>query len=205
MQDAYTIFDHRHRFAAWAAARAYSRGAPGHTVKNAARLIDLSGAASVRTANDLPSPEKMSSFLDSLFTRAMEGAQGLTYVRERKDRDTGKKLKSTETLCCSYGRAQKLINIYLKSKLVCAGQETHPSVALLHPPIDSVLINNMKALLSAEPSRYPKALVAFKRAQKLGVAWSDFDKATYESYIDVVKLIQGARPLWGIEWLWDAS
>lgn len=47
-------------------------------------------------------------------------------------------------LVCTYGRAQKLVDIYLKSKVVCAGWETHPSVATLHPPVDGVLLKAMR-------------------------------------------------------------
>lgn len=33
----------------------------------------------------------------------------------------------------SFGRAQKLVNIYLKTVLVCGGHHQNPRVALLHP------------------------------------------------------------------------
>lgn len=46
---------------------------------------------------------------------------------------------------CIYGRAQKLVNVYLKSKLACGGYHDDERVARLHPPIDRKLLTGLNA------------------------------------------------------------
>jgi hypothetical protein len=43
----------------------------------------------------------------------------------------------------THGVAVKLINIYLKSLLVCGGYDSHEKVKALHPSIDSILLTEL--------------------------------------------------------------
>lgn len=196
----YDIFEHRHRFAAWAAGRAYSRRGPGHDMSTAMKLLTLSGLSSLKTPDDLPEPDKVDAFLDKLIVAVMRVASEITYLRKSKSGNTVE-----NQLLCSYGRAQKLVNIYLKSKLVCSGWETHASVVNLHPPLDSVLIKSMGSYTWKNRSQCSGARLAFERAQQLGNTWTSFDRATYDAYIDTIKIIQRNAPLWAIEWLWQPA
>ena len=45
-----------------------------------------------------------------------------------------------------HGVAAKLINCYLKSRLVCGGYHTDARVKSLHPPIDSVMLRTLARL-----------------------------------------------------------
>ena len=196
----YDIFEHRHRFAAWAAGRAYSRRGLGHDMSTAMKLVTLSGLSSIKTPGDLPEPDKVDAFLDKLIRAVMSVASEITYLKKSENGGVAE-----NQLLCSYGRAQKLVNIYLKSKLVCSGWEAHASVVNLHPPLDSVLIKSMGSYTWKNRSQYSDARLAFERAQQLGSAWTFFDKATYDAYIDTVKIIQRNAPLWAIEWLWQPA
>jgi hypothetical protein len=169
-------------------------------MSTAMKLVTLSGLSRVNTPGDLPEPEKIDHFLDKLILGVMNAASGITYLSKAED---GEVLENE--LLCSYGRAQKLVNIYLKSKLVCAGWEAHASVKNLHPPLDRVLISSLRSFLSENASTYGEAKLAFKRAQWLGRNWTSFDKATYDAYIETIKLIQRSEPLWAIERLWEPA
>ncbi|MGS0738100.1 hypothetical protein ACVBEG_16500 [Pseudomonas sp. GG8] len=69
MQNSYTIIEHRHRFALWAAGRAYSRQGPGHTMDVAKKLLRESGVDRISTPDDLPPSEEMDAFLDGDFRK----------------------------------------------------------------------------------------------------------------------------------------
>lgn len=42
-----------------------------------------------------------------------------------------------------HGVGAKLINVYLRGAFVWAGHESHANVAALHPPIDSLLLEEL--------------------------------------------------------------
>jgi len=65
----------------------------------------------------------------------------------------------------THGIAAKLINLYLKAKFTCGGYASHPRVATLHPPIDSLLLKAFNRTL--------------KPQDRLTVNWSTFDSRTY--------------------------
>ncbi|MFZ6772350.1 hypothetical protein ACO0LB_06485 [Undibacterium sp. SXout7W] len=154
----------------------------------------------MNTPDDLPEPKEVDQFLDKLIVGVMDVASGITYLRKSADK------KPVETqLLCSYGRAQKLVNIYLKSKLVCAGWHDDASVKAPHPPIDRVLINSIRSHTAKNSSEHHEARIVFLRAQRLGQNWTSFDKVTYDAYIDTIKIIQRNEALWAVEWLWSPA
>ncbi|CEL29254.1 hypothetical protein [Pseudomonas fluorescens] len=195
----YDINEHRHRVAVWGAGRAYSRQGPGHTIAVARYLIERSGLGSINTASQLPPPELMDEFMNERIQAVMAASQGLTYTKRPKGGPN-----TTEPLFCSYGRAQKLVNMYLKLKIVCAGHHDHPHTKGVHPPLDAVLL---KALDSAESIDQECDLEEYRRklktAKKLGTTWTTFDRATYDAYIEAIRLFQGSQPLWAVERLWN--
>lgn len=206
MQDKYTMTEHRHRFAIWAAGRAYSRQGPGHTMAVASQLINETRVGRIATLDDLPPPDKIDGHLDELFHEVMDCAAKIKYVRKWKDETTGLYRKEECQLECSYGRAQKLVNIYLKSKLVLTSMdETDAKLAKLHPPLDRQLLGAIGRYLNTAPFKGSKLQQAFKAALVKGSSWTTFDKPAYDAHITVVKDIQQDRPLWGIEWLWQPT
>ncbi|MCP8633413.1 hypothetical protein PUR31_02270 [Pseudomonas mosselii] len=206
MQDKYTMTEHRHRFAIWAAGRAYSRQGPGHTMVVASQLINETRVGRIATLDDLPPPHEIDGHLDELFHEVMDRAAKIKYVRKWKDETTGLYREEECQLECSFGRAQKLVNIYLKSKLILAGMdESNAKLAKLHPPIDRQLLGAIDRHLNTVPFKGSKLQQAFKAALVKGSSWTTFDKPAYDAHITVVKEIQQDRPLWGIEWLWQPT
>lgn len=143
MQDTYNIIEHRHRFAIWAAGRAYSRQGPGHTMSMASKLIIDSGLNKIATADDLPPAAQMDEFLDGYFQSVIHLAENQEYEHKWKDEATKENHSAQRPLECSYGRAQKLVNVYLKSKLICSGAHDDDRIAALHRrhPANSPCVN----------------------------------------------------------------
>jgi hypothetical protein len=95
----------------------------------------------------------------------------------------------------SDGVAAKIINVYLKSRLVCGGYHNHPRVRALHPPVDSVLLDALRCIDSDIQDC----------VDKLGrPAWSKFTSAQYETMINALRLYarKSGNGFWAIEEHW---
>jgi len=179
----YCIEKHKHHYGKWCAAAAYGRGLVGGGNELAFKLIDLSGLCQVTGPDDIGQnvDEWQVSFMKKIEVEA-------------------KRLGVTNF---TFGRAQKLVNIYLKTVLVCGGHHQHPSVALLHPPLDFELFKGLRSFLSKNRSKMRTARSAFISAQKLNSRWTKFSEDDYEAHIEVIKLIMAGRPLYQIEEYWE--
>jgi hypothetical protein len=92
------------------------------------------------------------------------------------------------------GRAAKLINLYLKTRFVCAGHHFHDNVKALHPPIDRELLSQ---LASADVAGLGQQ---WREARDW--AWTKFTSDQYEHVIGLVRTSVRGRPLWTIEEHW---
>ena len=179
----YSIEKHKHTYAKWCAAAAYGRGLAGGGNTLAFKLIDLSGLGQVT------GPEHIGQSVDEW---------QMSFMR---------KIKS-EAECLgigdfSFGRAQKLVNIYLKTILVCGGHHQHPKVALLHPPLDFELFKGLRTFLSKNRGAMSEARSAFLSAQRRNPRWTMFSEADYVAHIDAIKLLMADKPLYQVEEHWN--
>lgn len=196
----YDIEEHRHRFAVWTAGRAYARGGRegGYSVPNAKRLIEGSRLREAGTFSKLPAREAIDAFVHERIDAVIEFSQTMTYQKEKKG--------EPRPLVVTYGRAQKLVNIYLKTVIVCSQKHDDPAVGALHPPLDRVLLKALVALprksqpASPVSAEFAEAIRAAKKRH--GVNWTSFGKEAYEDYIKAIKLLQGESPLWAVEEHW---
>ena len=195
----YDIHEHRHRVAVWGAGRAYSRQGPGHTIAVAKHLIEKSGLGAINTADQLPPPDKMDAFIHERIEAVMTAAHGIFYTKRAKGEPDARK-----SLHCTYGRAQKLVNMYLKLKIVCAGYHDHPYVKAINPPLDAVLLKALDAAVSIDQeSDLPAFRQKLRAAKDMGKTWTTFDRPKYEAYIAAIRTFQGNQPLWAVERLWN--
>jgi hypothetical protein len=171
----YEAAEHRFRFAAWAAGRAYGRGETDATVE--AGQIALRNAGLIRLASypsELPkTPEEFDA----------EHSQWVA------------KVQSSFGSSISYGRAAKLINVFLKSiYLMDFGSTRNPDVGpanQIHPPIDRLLLDALARKFRHD--RFWKA--------KRDVGWTRFDRNDYSETIAKIRdATQGQ--LWRIEEQW---
>lgn len=174
----YDLFEHRHRFASWAAARAAQRAFASVDILRAALeetdLADfLRQPASVRT--DTATFERHHRRWCSTILGVLEenGVPGATY-----------------------GRAAKLVAVYLKSMVVLGPASGSPLSAVIHPPIDSLLLENLAASGLA-PSYAPR----WRRLR-----WTRLDEpAYYELIAELKTVLRDGEPFWKLEEYWTVS
>lgn len=194
----YSMLEHRHRLAVWVAGRAYARRGSGHTMEVAQALIENAGLMAIASPNDLPEPSEMDGFIHARIAAVQRAAVD---VPKHKHWKTG----DLQSLVCTYGRAQKLVNMYLKSKIICSGYaEDNNQVAALHPPLDDQLLtaidNNRDQCPAESKDRFEEE---WSKARALGKKWTQFNQETYEAYIKAIRSFLAGRPLWHIEYLWQ--
>jgi hypothetical protein len=172
----YTVDQHRHRFAAWAAGRAASLKGCRFSVEQAKSIIEGAGLKPL-----LASPERLPVPTD------IDGVHAAW---------RGKVIATASTLDLTFthGIAAKLINVYFKAAFVCGGHHDHVRVAALHPPIDALLLDALaKSDLGGQKA-------AWKKARAL--RWSKLNSKQYQAVIDAIRLAIPGKPLWHIEEHW---
>jgi hypothetical protein len=171
----YTIYDHRHRFCAWAASRAASVKGCRFTVWDGRQILeDARFNEILQKPTDLPSIKEVDE-------------------RHREWRLDVLKFAKARGFCFSHGVAAKLINVYLKATFVCGGHHHDPKVRALHPPIDALLLKNL------EFENIGGFEAHWKKARKLG--WSKLNSEQYEDVIAKIREVY-AEDLWSVEYHW---
>jgi hypothetical protein len=172
----YSIEEHRHRFAAWAAGRAANVNGCRFSVQQGKSILEAAGLKELLgDVERLPLPGQMT-------------------LRHRSWRNSVKAAAQNEGLAFTHGVAAKLINVYLKAAYVCGGQHTNERVRELHPPIDSVLLDELS--VQDVGGRRTEWDVARR------VRWSRFNSMQYETVIQNIRLSIPNSPLWKVEKYW---
>lgn len=175
----YTFEEHIHRYAVWTAARASQRGFTSTTV--------IDGAiARARHLRDYLAAPKVDAEEFDMFHR--EAAKAL--MEELKCEAPVNK--------CTYGRAAKIIAIYLKTAVVLRLGPEAPESLVIHPPIDRILLNNFASKLK---KHYPdsKHLAADLRKN-----WTELTQDEYWELVETIQKI-GAPLNWRLEEYWEIS
>ncbi|MFJ7142404.1 MAG: hypothetical protein ACN6OP_08010 [Pseudomonadales bacterium] len=173
----YDIAEHLHRYTAWAASRAASTKTCRFDVSTGKTIIEATGLHLLLAGPQLlPSPEHIDAQHKIWRETAIEAARNKGLVG------------------FGHGIAAKLINVYLKGAFVCAGQELHPHVQALHPPIDKLLLDE----LYDQDVGGLRAVWAQARKQR----WSKFDAEQYQAVINGIREVLTGRPLWHVEAYW---
>ena len=172
----YTIEEHIHRFAAWAAGRASSVKGCRFSIEQGRSILEKVGLRNLLSdPNNLPSPEDFNAV-------------------HRRWRQEVINASREYGLLFTHGVAAKLINTYLKVVFVCGGYHRHKNVQAIHPPIDSVLLDELfKENFGGLRKEWNKARQT---------RWSKFNSEQYETVIrNIRNAIQG-KPLWMAEQFW---
>jgi hypothetical protein len=147
----YTHLQHRHRFAAWAAARAVQRGFAGSK-----------GPALVNALEAIDAPAFISSELGAVLSSDM-----FDEFHRNACRKIIAKMRMN-SIDASYGRAAKLLAVYLKAMLTIASESNSELSRFMHPPIDRLLLQKISKEkgLPAELRSVPKIeLDLFRRIE----------------------------------------
>jgi hypothetical protein len=177
----YELDEHRHNVAVWAAARAAQRALLGFNVKAADAAIKACDLQRISSDwRNLPVPNEF----DGEHNRWCKAAMG--------------------SLSCSHGRAAKLINMYLKLRIVCgpAGEDAdRPKVGAIHPPIDRQLLNGLARQCLPDEAELRRELAGLA-----SLGWTQFKAEDYRAAIKAVGEWLRRRgenlPLWQAEQVW---
>lgn len=97
----------------------------------------------------------------------------------------------------TYGRAAKLLAVYLKASVVLAGAHETPFGRLLHPPIDAILLRRLSS-----DSAHRSAL----RAPWRKTRWTKLDEDGYFQLVEEFRQVGLDQPaFWAIERYWEVA
>jgi hypothetical protein len=176
----YDHFEHRHRFAVWAAARAAQRGLSGGTVKRFAAAIN--SAKAIRRF-----------LLDNKSQKIT--AQEFHKNHRKWCLSITNHLHDNGVPDATFGRAAKLVAVYLKSMVVLLPAGATSMLArTIYPPIDGQLL---KAIADSEDIKSIQ-----KKAWKKKT-WSTLNEAEYyELIVQLREALGDETPWWAIEKYW---
>lgn len=166
MNKLYDFNEHKHRYAVWTAARAVQRKFT--TTNNISKAINKSGL-------------RRFSETDEVYTTDQYDIEQYTWCIQLIEafEEVG--------IACSYGQAAKIVAIYLKTAVVLPGNGNSPNALVIHPPIDSILI---------------QAISAFPELSHLkNKRWTKF---SFDKYVDVVGSVRAkfGKFDWTLEEYW---
>jgi hypothetical protein len=172
----YDHLEHRHRFAVWAAARAAQRGFT--TVVNLKDALEQCGILDfLRDSNSLRTNQ------DEFEEWHREWCSNVVKFL------SGRKVKGT-----SYGRAAKLIAVYLKTMVVIGPGWKSNLARVAHPPIDSVFLKNISKCVEVKSDH---------KKEWAGIRWTKLDKRGYYRLMSQLRdAIPNERSLWKLEKYW---
>jgi hypothetical protein len=176
----YDMNEHRHRFAAWVAGRAVQRRFKGATV------------------------EKLRDALESCGIREFVGSPESRGIDERRFRELHRQwcravIESLrqQRLNATFGRAAKLVAVYLKVMVVLSPAGNCDLARVSHPPIDSTILQNVAVAADVQSPH--------KRSWKT-VKWTQLTEENYYSLIDQLRaVIPSSDPFWTLERYWSVA
>jgi hypothetical protein len=175
----YDLSEHRHRFAVWAAARASQRGFT--KVKN---LREALQETDIRTVLSAPQTFQLSAVeFDGLYRRWCSSICS--------------SLEQDRIANVTYGRAAKLVAVYLKATVIMGDGCNSSFGRNLHPPIDRRLLHG---LASSDRITSPH------KSSWRSINWTQLGKGAYDNLIGQLRsALPDDAPFWTIEEYWEPS
>jgi hypothetical protein len=175
----YKLDEHRHRFAAWAAARAALRG--------------LTDVANLKTALDNCGVRKY--LVDANF----DDVDDARFIPLHRGwcRSIIKSLEDAPVRNVTFGRAAKLIAIYLKSAVVLGTGSGTAFARVAHPPIDAILLRNLAA---------SSTVSSVHKRKWAGTKWTTLTEAEYYALmLELRQVLRPEDPFWMLEEHWTVT
>lgn len=175
----YDHFEHRHRFAVWAGARATQRNFT--TVDN---LRDALESTTVR--GFLLEPASFDIDAQSFEEHHRKWCNAIVEF-----------LSNRRIANATFGRAAKLIAVYLKAMVVIGVHSQSRLAAVAHPPIDRVFLQN---LASSKDIRSPY------KSNWRATSWTKLDESSYYELVSRLRsVVPDSEPWWKLEQYWTAT
>lgn len=173
----YSHFEHRHKFAVWCAARAVQRNFAKTPILKEA--LENSGVVEFIKENE----EK--DICQNDFDKHHES--WCESIMQRWERNN---IKGS-----SYGRAAKLLAVYIKAMIVVRnGQSTLATVA--HPPIDRRILKNISQ---------DTTVIHQNKHIWNEINWTQMNQLDYKNLIHDFQDLLDSKPLWQIEKYWSVT
>ena len=167
----YTFNEHLHNYAVWAAARAVARN-----FTNTANVKSAIEETKLRRLLDNNEMFSIASFDQFHRETARRIIAHFKYI------DKGLEEKAT------YGRAAKIIAIYIKTAIVVRDLGVSNLARIAHPPIDRILLTN-----------------ANKKHEKLGLNRYNWTQLLEDEYFELVEKLRTIKfeSFWEVERYWS--
>lgn len=175
----YDLFEHRHRFSVWAAARATQRGFT--SVENLRDAIENCGITNfLNNPNALTTDQQAFEEQHKIWCRSI-----VDFLRRR---DIAK---------VTYGRAAKLVAIYLKSMVILGTSANTSLASVAHPPIDRILLQNLSRATEIQSPH---------KTRFRTINWTELDEQSYYHLIsDLRDCLRADEPFWSLERFWTIT
>lgn len=175
----YTIFEHKHRFSVWAAARATQRAFT--TVENLKEALENCGVVEfLKTPKSLNVDQEKFHKLHQKWCRSI-----IKHLQEKGVKNA------------TFGRAAKLVAVYIKSMIVVGGSHNCALAQIAHPPIDRILLQNL-ANSPVVPSQH--------KAEWKEINWTQLDEDRYYKLLQQLsECLRKDEPMWSLERYWTVT
>jgi hypothetical protein len=164
--DEYNIVEHIHRFSVWTSARAVQRNFTKTSfIKNAIEITDLKKL--------IITPEIASNDFDKFHKHC---CTQIIHSLKKSGIDT------------SYGRAAKIIAVYIKTSIIIKDKGKSQLSKIAHPPIDRILLTNLTKISDIKM-----------------INWTEMNESEYFTLISEIKQLAielKLKSLWKIEKHW---
>jgi hypothetical protein len=175
----YTHFKHRHNFAVWAAARATQRRFT--TTENLQSALEICGIVKYLEEED----------------HAITGSEDFDRLHRQWCRNILEHWRDRKVHRATFGRAAKLIAIYLKAMIVVGPYSDSTLARVAHPPIDRILLQNL-----AQTGEFDTSL----RRHWRQIAWTELDESSYYNLLSQLrKCLPHGEPMWKLEKYWTVT
>ena len=163
----YTFSDHLHNFSVWTAARAVQRAYT--TTKNIKAAIDKTELAQLALKCDIKTSDEFDIFHRKTSKILIEYLSGIG-------------------IYTSYGRAAKIIAIYLKTSIIIKYSGESDLSKIIHPPIDNILLTNLS-----------------KSNKHLNVSNIKWTQLSEDEYFELIKRLRSLHfnGFWELEKYWS--
>ncbi len=168
------FIEYLHNYAVWTAARAAQRGFT--TTKNINDAINTTNLRNLVNKDTIVSANAFDEFHKETCTKI------IFHLKKVLQESKGLVDKVT------YGRAAKIVNIYLKTAVVIKDLGQSQLSKIVHPPIDSILLKK----IGKEVSTFP-----FSKRK-----WTQMTEVEYFEVINEIRKIE-TKSLWKIEKYWS--
>lgn len=177
----YDHFEHRHRFAVWAGARASQRGLKSATITILREALEHTD---------------IRDFIKNPISLNIEG-ESFDRLHRKWCNEIVHFLKGKTIEGATFGRAAKFVAIYIKSMIIVGAESNSRLAAVAHPPIDKILLTKLAGDEEIKSVHKPLWRSTF---------WTKLNEREYYDLLETLRAtIKEGDPWWMIEEHWTVT